>query len=167
MHVETDNSYEIIEKRLLLKINDTINTAWAHLFKKCFKVSIVYEGTEKRCKTYVEKLKLNEKMTRMFVDSTNCHKSSTASYGENSNDYDSMNSFSDYVEFKKGINSSSTFNDILRQSTYLLNELSEKSASLSNKISSISTPSKFSKNTSVVNDTEYKTVKNLRFFSQL
>lgn len=174
LHVETDNSYEVIEKRLLLKINDTINTAWAHFFKKCFKVSIVYEGTEKRCKSYVEKLRQNEKITRMFVDSNNFKKESpnhfkkesienlqksTTTYTD-SHDYTGSvtTSYNDYMKFKDGVNSSSTFNNILRQSTYLLTELSEKSATLSHKISSISTPSKFSKNSSVVNENEYKLV---------
>jgi len=68
LHVETDHSYEIIEKRLLLKINETINTAWAHFFKKCFKVSIVYEGSERRCKKYVERLRQNEKITKTFLN---------------------------------------------------------------------------------------------------
>ncbi len=182
LHVETDHSYEIIEKRLLLKINETINTAWAHFFKKCFKVSIVYEGSERRCKKYVERLRQNEKITKTFLNekltsdtvpvtnqspktfSTDSGKVSPplvskipvnitdSGNGGSISRKSAPNSLNPYGDFKKGINSASTFNDILRKSSYLLNELSEKSATLTNKISSISTPSKFSKNSSVVNN---------------
>lgn len=188
LYVETDHTYEIVEKRLLLKINDTINTAWAHFFKKCFKVSIIYEGSERRCKNYVDKLKQNERVTRMFLDETIQYQKPSSSTQEetildnfkenlsgsisnsnnnknnNNNTNNSYNSINNknYGDFKKNVQSNSTFNDILRQSTYLINELSEKSNCLSNKISSISTPSKFSKNSSVVSDNDYKTV--MKFF---
>ena len=179
LYVETDHTYEIVEKKLLLKINDTINTAWAHFFKKCFKVSIIYEGSERRCKSYVDKLIQNERVTRMFLDeskqpkpNTNYQKPSISisediiienlkanlSKKNNNNTSNMSVNGTNYKDLKKNLHSNSTLNDILRQSTYLINELSEKSNCLSNKISSISTPSKFSKNSSLVNDNDYKSV---------